>query len=127
MKLLCAALFLITVSSATPATAQAQLDNLFELVVAGAECKQSLNNGLMCDYRVGKKLRFAIKDAGGSDELIGFRHSDINDDFYAVMYFGCIVVVPGLATKNYGKDDNVYVSPKNGRVYRKKEECQIAK
>ena len=127
MKQLCAALFLITVSSASPVTAQSQLDNLFELVVAGAECKQSLNNGLMCDYKVGKKLRFAIKDAGGSDEVIGFRHSDINDDFYAVMYFGCIVVVPGLATKNYGKDDNVYISPKNGRVYRKREECQFAK
>lgn len=100
---------------------------MFELVVAGAECKQDLNNWLNCNYKVGHNLKFSIKDAGGSDQVIAFNHSDINDDYAAVMYFGCIVVIPGKATKNHGIDDNIYVSPKNGRVYRTRQECQAAK
>jgi hypothetical protein len=127
MKPLRLVLFLVALSSPNLAGAQSLLDKMFELVVAGAECKQDVNNGLICNYKVGQNLKFSIKDAGGSDQVITFRHSDINDDYAAVMYFGCIVVIPGFATKNYGKDDNVYISPKNGRVYRKREECQFAK
>lgn len=95
--------------------------------VVGADCKQTLNNGLICEYKAGQKLRFSIKDAGGSDEVIGFHHSDINDDYYAVMYFGCVVIVPGLTNqKKYGKDDGAFIAPKNGRVYRTRQECQSA-
>ena len=54
--------------------------------------------------------------------------NDINEDFYAVYYFGCIVVVPGHAhPRNYDLDYGVYVSPKNGRVYRTRQECQTAR
>lgn len=127
MKPLRFVFFLIALSSPNLASAQPLLDKMFELVVAGAECKQDVNNGLICNYRVGQNLKFSVKDAGGSDQVITFRHSDINDDYAAVMYFGCIVVIPGFATKNHGKDDNIYVSPKNGRVYRTKQECQATK
>ena len=121
-------LVLVTVFAAGNASAQSPQEELVASVIAGADCKQTLNNGLVCEYKVvGKKLHFSIKDAGGSDEVIGFRHSDINDDYYAVMYFGCIVVVPGLANKKkYGKDDGAFVAPKNGRVYRTRHECQAA-
>jgi len=101
--------------------------SLFELVVAGANCKQTINNGLICDYNVGEKLKFSIKDAGGRDEIIGFHHSDINDEYYAIYYFGCVVVVPGYAKKNQLKDESIFISPKNGRVYRTKQECQAIK
>lgn len=124
---LCRILFSVCVFGPGHALADSPHEQLFINVVAGADCKQTINNGLMCEYKVGQKLHFAIKDAGGSDEVIGFRHSDINDDYYAVMYFGCIVVVPGLANqRKYGKDDGAFVAPKNGRVYRTRNECQSA-
>jgi hypothetical protein len=108
------------------ATAESAKDALFAKVVAGAECKQTVNNGLICEYRVGQKLRFSIKDAGGSDPVISFRHSDWDDDFYAVMYFGCIVVVPGSASKEKYDGDGIYIAPKNGSVFRTSSECQAA-
>lgn len=107
-------------------TAESAKDALFARVVAGAECKQSVNNGLICEYKVGQKLRFSIKDAGGNDPVIAFRHSDWDDDFYAVMYFGCIVVVPGTASKEKYESDGIYIAPKNGRVFRTRSECQAA-
>jgi len=106
--------------------AQSPKDDLFAKVVAGAECKQTVNNGLICEYKVGQKLKFSIKDAGGSDPVIAFRHSDWDDDFYAVMYFGCIVVVPGTASKEKYDSDGIYIAPKNGRVYMTRNECQAA-
>lgn len=97
-------------------------------VVAGAECKQTVNNGLICDYKIEDQLSFSIKDAGGTDTVIGFRQSNINNEFYAVFYFGCVVVVPGHAhLQNYDLDYGVYVSPMNGRVYRTKAECESAR
>ena len=103
-------------------------EQLFAKVVAGADCKQTINNGLMCEYKIGDQLRFSIKDAGGTDTVVGFHLSNINNEFYAVLYFGCIVVVPGHAhPRNYNKDYGVYVSPKNGRVYKTKVECQSAR
>jgi hypothetical protein len=108
------------------AAAQSAKDDLFAKVVAGADCKQSVNNGLICEYKVGQKLRFSIKDAGGSDPVIAFRHSDWDDDLYAVMYFGCIVVVPGTASKEKYEGDGIYIAPKNGRVYKTRNECQAA-
>lgn len=108
------------------ATAGVAKDELFAKVVAGANCKQDVSNGLICEYKVGQKLRFSIKDAGGSDPVIAFRHSDWDDDFYAVIYFGCIVVVPGTASKEKYESDGIYIAPKNGRVYRTRSECQAA-
>ena len=95
-------------------------------MVAGANCKQSVNNGLLCEYKVGNTLKFGIKDAGGSDQVIAFRHSDWDEEFYAVMYFGCIVVVPGTASKEKYDGDGIYIAPKNGRVFRTRRECQDA-
>ena len=110
------------------ASSQSLQDQLFAKVVAGSECKQTANNGLVCEYKVGDQLRFSIKDAGGTDTVVGFNQSNINNEFYAVLYFGCIVVVPGQAhPRNYDKDYGVYVSPKNGRVYKTKNECKSAR
>ena len=108
------------------ARAESAKEFLFAKVVAGADCKQTVNNGLICEYKIGQKLRFSIKDAGGSDPVIAFRHSDWDEDFYAVMYFGCIVVVPGRASKEKYENDGIYIAPKNGRVFRTRNECQTA-
>jgi len=120
-------LFFVAAFISGHASAQLPQEELFRKVVAGADCKQTLNNGLICEYKVGQKLRFSIKDVGGSDEVITFRHSDWDDDYYAVMYFGCIVVVPGAANQNmYGKQDGAFVAPKSGRVYHTRNACQAA-
>ena len=52
------------------ATAESAKDALFAKVVAGAECKQDVSNGLLCSYKVGKRLHIGIKDAGGNDPVI---------------------------------------------------------
>lgn len=121
-----AILIVLLVLQSGSATAESAKDALFVKVVAGADCKQTVNNGLICEYKVGQKLRFSIKDAGGGDQVIAFRHSDWNDDFYTVMYFGCIVVVPGAASKEKYESDGIYIAPKNGRVFRTRSECQAA-
>ncbi len=123
---LCEALVIVAVVFSGHASAQATKEELFESVLAGADCKQTLNNGLICEHKVGQRLRFSIKDAGGGDQVIAFRHSNWDDDYYAVMYFGCIVVVPGTAIKEKYGGDGVYIAPKNGRVFRTRHECQTA-
>lgn len=128
MQILNTILCVVAFAYSHAAGAQALQDQLFARVVAGSDCKQTVNNGLICDYKVGNKLSFSIKDAGGTDTVVGFHYSNINDEFYAVYYFDCIVVVPGHAhSRNYDRDYGVYVSPKNGRVYRTRQECQSAK
>lgn len=98
-------------------------EELYEKVLSGTMCKQTKSNGLICEYKVGD-LSISIKDAGGTDTVVGFNHSDVSDEHYAVWYFGCIVVVPGHRhVGNYGRDYGIYISPINGRAYRTKIEC----
>jgi hypothetical protein len=102
-------------------------EELFEKVLGGARCQQTKNNGVMCEYKI-DDLAISIKDAGGTDTVVGFQHSNISSKYYAVWYFGCIVVVPGNGhVRNYDRDYGVYISPINGRVYRTKTECKAAR
>jgi hypothetical protein len=126
VSVFCQTLFLLVVSVLGQASTQPAKEELFKNVVAGSDCKQTLNNGLICEYKVGQSLRFSIKDAGGRDQVSAFRHSNWDDDYYAVMYFGCIVVVPGTVTTEKYDGDGVYIAPKSGRVYRTRHECQAA-
>lgn len=121
-------LFVAALPIAQSASAQSLQDRLFAKVQAGASCNQTSSNGLVCEYKVGDRLSFSIKDAGGTDTVVGFNQSSVNEEFYAVLYFGCVVVVPGHAhPRNYDREYGVHVSPKNGRVYRTRQECQAAK
>lgn len=100
-------------------------ENLFKQVASGTECNQVPNNGLYCKYEIGNKLSFSIKDVGGKDTVVGFHYSNINEKLYAVYYFNCIVIVPGHAhPKNYDKNYGIYISPRNGKAYKTKQECQ---
>ena len=113
---------------AQPAASQSLQDQLYAKVIAGTKCEQTANNGLHCEYKIGDRLSFSIKDVGGSDTVVGFNQSNINEMFYAVLYFGCVVVVPGHAhVRNYDKNYGVSISIANGRVYKTQKECQIAK
>ncbi|MDZ4202231.1 MAG: hypothetical protein U1C96_08835 [Gallionella sp.] len=100
-------------------------EELLREVVAGTDCKRTRNTGTVCEYRVGQNLRFSIKDTGGNNEVVIFSHSDWDDDYYAVMHAGCIVIVPGAANqKNFANQDGIFVSPRNGRASRSLRECQ---
>ena len=128
MPLIRLVIFLTLPTLGSFAVAQSLQDELFERVLKGADCNQTTNNGLICDYKIGGKLSFSIKDAGGTDTVVGFRYSNINEEFYAVYYFDCIVVVPGMAhPRNYDRDYGVFISPKNGHAYKTRRECQAVK
>ena len=104
----------------------AQQLQLLNRVLAGTKCEESMHNGRICDYSVGK-LFISIKDVGGSDTVVGIRHSDIEDELYAVIYFGCIAIVPGKShPRGYNKAYGVHVSPVTGNVYATSEACQAA-
>lgn len=114
--------------AAAPAFAQMSLqDRLFQRAIEATKCKDVRNNGRYCTYGFGKALQIGIKDVGGSDTVVGFHNSNINNELYAVLYFGCVVVVPGHAhSKNYNKDYGVFISPKTGNIYRTSPECQAS-
>jgi hypothetical protein len=107
------------------AGAQTMQDRLFQRVVAGTKCETIPNNGRYCKYQIASALQVGIKDVGGTDTVVGFHNSNIQKEFYAVMYFGCIGIVPGEShPKHYGREYGVFISPKTGLVYRTSNECQ---
>ena len=112
----------------TPALAQKSLqDRLFQRAVEATKCEGIPNNGRYCTYGFGKVLQIGIKDVGGSDTVVGFHNSNINNELYAVLYFGCVAVVPGHAhPKNYNKDYGVFISPRTGNIYLTTPECQAS-
>jgi hypothetical protein len=110
------------------AAAQSLQDTLFQRVASSANCQQTVKNGLVCEYNIGHTLSVSIKDVGGGDTVVGFGYSNMNEELYAVLYLGCILVVPGSAhPPGYDRNYGVYISPKNGRVYKTRAECLSAK
>ena len=109
----------------TASFAEALQDKLFQRALQGTKCEQVPNNGRYCTYQFGNTLEVGIKDVGGADTVIGFHNSNIKNELYAVIYYGCIVVVPGKAhPKNYGREYGVSISPKTGLVYQTSNECR---
>ena len=114
-------------SLALTASAQSMQDDLFQRALKATSCKQIPNNGRYCKYEFGRVLTIGIKEVGGTDTVVGFHNSSIDNDLYAVLYFGCIVVVPGHAhPRNYDKAYGVHISPKTGLVYKTSAECRTS-
>ena len=106
---------------------QSKQDVLFQRALKGTTCELVLNNSRYCKYEFGKVLTIGIKDVGGTDTVVGFHNSSIKNELYAVLYFGCIVVVPGEAhPRNYDREYGVHISPKTGLVYRTSAECRAS-
>ncbi len=104
---------------------QSNQDALFQRALKATSCEQIPNNGRYCKYEFGTALTIGIKDVGGTDTVVGFNNSNIKNELYAVLYFGCIVVVPGGAhPRNYDRDYGVHISPKTGLVYKTSQECR---
>jgi hypothetical protein len=88
-----------------------------------------------CRYKVGKDLEFTIAGIGQPDTGVTFVKSSFEGDFYASfgIQHGCVIVKRGqkavTSQELSGPDsafDFAFVSPKNGKVYRRWEESQTA-
>ena len=109
------------------AVAQSKQDVLFQRALKATSCEQIPNNGRYCKYEFERVLSIGIKDVGGTDTVVGFHNSNIKNELYAVLYFGCIAVVPGEAhPKNYDREYGVHISPKTGVVYGTSAECRAS-
>src|SRR4051795_676996 len=65
---------------------------LLNQMLSGTHCQGTPTDGLQCTYRLGT-LEIAIGNVGGATPIVAFNHSDSDDEFYAVMYSGCIAVI----------------------------------
>ena len=130
MRLRRSSAFLVTaaLSLVLPqAVAQSKQDVLFQRALKATSCEQVPNNGRYCKYEFERVLSIGIKDVGGTDTVVGFHNSNIKNELYAVLYFGCIAVVPSEAhPKNYDREYGVHISPKTGFVYRTSAECRAS-
>ena len=111
-----------TPPSAPPAAA------LFDAVLAGKACRDDESTqALTCEYKVGTGLHFLIEGLGQPDTGITFLKSSADDDFFAsfAILHGCVIVSRGERGRTPADVlDFVFVSPKNGKVYRSWEECK---
>ena len=99
--------------------------SLYERVKGGMSCEDSQEHGRYCEYKVAGSIDIGIKDVGGENTVIGFRHSDVEAELYAVFYGGCVAVVPGKGnTSAKHRDYGVFISPRSGEVYRTSVECE---
>lgn len=107
----------------------------YEIVVAGKSCTESSTQSIDCDYKVGSTLEFTIAGIGQPDTGVTFMKSSFDGDFYASfgIYHGCVIVKrgqKGVTSQELSGPgsafDLAFVSPRNGKVYRRWAECQTA-
>jgi len=118
-------LILLATLLPTVAFAQSLQEKLFQRALQGTKCEQVPSNGRHCTYKFGSTVEVGIKDVGGTDTVVGFHNSNIKSELYAVLYYGCVVIVPGEAhPRNYDINYGVHISPKTGLVYKTSAECR---
>ena len=108
----------------------------YDLVLAGKRCQTGTwDQTLSCEYVVGTGLAFAIAGIGQPDAVVTFMKSSFDGDFYATfgLLHGCVIVKCGAAGVNSehafqpgGLADYAFVSPRNGKVYKRWDECKAA-
>jgi hypothetical protein len=96
---------------------------LFNRMLLGARCEGTPDNGLHCKYKLGT-LEVSIGDVGGTDTVIAFNHSDSEEEFYAVMFSGCIAIIPTRSeVAKHDHNFGVFISPFTGKIYMTPKEC----
>jgi hypothetical protein len=118
-------LALVGIAAVVTTIAHAADNPTFDAVSAGRKCRDE-NQQLVCEYRVGKSLRFVVVGIGQPDTGITFYKSDWDGDYYATygLLHGCVIVKPGPRTATTTLPSFAFVSPKNGKVYLSWETCQ---
>ena len=98
---------------------------LYDRVRGGTSCEQTADSGRYCAYKIDAIFEIGIKDVGGEHTVVGFRRSNVDAELYAVLYGGCIAIVPGKGNKSAKQRDYaVFISPQTGEVYRASVQCQ---
>lgn len=111
--------------SLVPLLAGAAEPSLYERAKSGRSCEQSKDAGRYCEFKIDGVVEIGIKDVGGDNTVVGFHHSNIDAELYAVLYGGCIAIVPGRGNKSTRhRDYGVFISPKTGDVYRASVQCE---
>jgi hypothetical protein len=108
----------------------------YDLVLAGKRCQTGTwDQTVSCEYVVGTGLKFTIAGIGQPDTAVTFMKSSFDGDFYATfgILHGCVIVKRGTTGVNSedafepgGLADYAFVSPSNGKVYKRWEECKAA-
>lgn len=101
-------------------------NDIYNFVIAGKTCKESLAQAIECDYKIGKDLHIQIAGIGDPDTGVAFLKSDSNGDYYASfgLNHGCIIVKRGMQSHFDRVSYYAFISPKNGKVYRDWIECK---
>ena len=121
----------ITLMAAPLVTVYAAPLSTLQLTLQGKECRVVKNQTFVCDYNVGKDLKFRLEGIGLQGAGISFLRSSAAGDFFAMygLGHGCVVVKrgkKGITTKRGpgSSADAAFVSPKSGKVYTKWKQCQ---
>ena len=106
--------------------------SVYDTVRSGRICRDSVDppGSMECEYAVGNGLHFLINGVGQPNWGIAFYKSSADSDFYGAFISRdkCIAIYrgrKGLASLE-SLADEAFVSPKNGQVYRTRQECQAA-
>lgn len=103
------------------------VSSTYDATINGKKCKESTNQTLSCDYKIGNSLHISINGIGAPDTGVSFIKSDFDGDFYGTFAIGhgCIIVASG---NNHGKGkeffDYAFISPRNGKVYKDWKQCK---
>lgn len=122
MKVVC---LLTTLTVFLPSKSFAE-EFTFDLLTKGKECKESSNQQIDCNYKIGADFWLSITGIGLTDSAITLMKSDFNGSYYASygLMHGCVIVKPGLKNKSLLRPNLAFVSPVNGKVYKDWESCK---
>jgi hypothetical protein len=117
-----AALFLITGCKETAPEQFIDNRNLLTIINSSKECEQT-DRGMECSYQAGDYFKISIADIGTESAGIHFEESNSDMPVYASfgMLHGCVIVNRFKGAK--GMPEWVFISPKDGNVYKTWQEC----
>ena len=112
-----------TVAVSSAPVVSGQEPSTYDVVRLGMECRQNSLADFECEYRVGESLHFIIAGIGEPDAGIEILESSSRGDYYAKfgLLHQCVIVSPG--EQGPSPVDQVFVSPRTGKIHRDWETC----
>jgi hypothetical protein len=101
-------------------------ESTFDLLTKGKNCKESSNQQIECNYKIGEDFWLSIPGIGLTDSAITLMKSDFYGSYYASygLGHGCVIVKPGSKNRSLIRPNMAFVSPVNGKVYKDWESCK---